>query len=100
LLVQRYKAQKSLEGIETGNPFPGEKEKKKVTKHRNPWKGLKPPRGEKEKAFLGKVTKHRNPWKGLKQKVVSPNPELALRYKAQKSLEGIETKCKINRKES
>jgi len=67
-----YKAQKSLEGIETRiltvflDPF------NPVTKHRNPWKGLKP----------------------------TAPPTLdgggsCRGYKAQKSLEGIETPAEL-----
>jgi len=39
---KRYKAQKSLEGIETQTTPLLAGLKKYVTKHRNPWKGLKP----------------------------------------------------------
>ena len=41
------------------------------------------------------VTKHKNPWKGLKRFPVAVAKEIAQRYKAQKSLEGIETSQEI-----
>jgi len=42
-------------------------------------------------AIHRRVTKHRNPWKGLKQKKRVTLSLLFSCYKAQKSLEGIET---------
>jgi len=63
-----------------------------VTKHRNPWKGLKHSYLEHRFLFVLFVTKHRNPWKGLKLAVSIYFAIYAIpSYKAQKSLEGIET---------
>jgi len=62
-----------------------------VTKHRNPWKGLKRRSAGRGSPRSSNVTKHRNPWKGLKLSGNSPIENEFIRYKAQKSLEGIET---------
>jgi len=86
-----YKAQKSLEGIETWWVFVCPPRVYHVTKHRNPWKGLKQKRLPNNKTTSFFVTKHRNPWKGLKPVQALLGLGFGSSYKAQKSLEGIET---------